>query len=226
MRYINKEAREPVEFLNVIGNALNYNNLSREQKNRIKQFLLAEQHEMCCYCGQIIGLNVTTTEHLIGQSDNEMYRLAYHNLLASCNGSSKVNKAYSHCNRHRGLVMFNLYTLPFMLINKSITLRQANGNITLNKYFDVEMSRLGEPNGRIIPRIYVPARPRLFNQVQSAIDILNLNSEILVQARVDAFNETLNVYYDTPYDQIFDALSQLNTVPFKEFQLLCLARLI
>jgi uncharacterized protein (TIGR02646 family) len=75
-------------------------NNAEELKQKIKNLLLAEQGEICCYCEERIAMDSCHIEHLLPKGNSQFTHLAssYENLLCSCNyvqscGNKKGNEA-------------------------------------------------------------------------------------------------------------------------------------
>jgi uncharacterized protein (TIGR02646 family) len=74
-------------------------NKAEKLKQKIKNLLLTEQGEICCYCEERIAMNNCHIEHLKPKGKSEFVHLvsSYENLLCSCNynyscGTVKENK--------------------------------------------------------------------------------------------------------------------------------------
>ena len=57
--------------------------------NDVKQQLIGDQHELCCYCGIRIKLDSSHIEHVLDQNKHKKLQLEFSNLLASCNGGHR-----------------------------------------------------------------------------------------------------------------------------------------
>ena len=103
MKYIHKKSGEPDELTaHKRAATLNwqptYNNLD---KKPIKQALMHEQGEICCYCESRLDVNDSHIEHLIPQSDPACDPLDYGNMLCSCLSNLKKGEP-RHCGVHKG----------------------------------------------------------------------------------------------------------------------------
>ncbi|WP_201498583.1 retron system putative HNH endonuclease [Psychrobacter arenosus] len=59
----------------------------------LREQLLAEQHELCCYCCQSIKDKTTHLEHLYSRKDYPNRRFDYENLLLSCDTPKQCDNA-------------------------------------------------------------------------------------------------------------------------------------
>ncbi|MDR2114744.1 MAG: TIGR02646 family protein [Planctomycetaceae bacterium] len=68
-------------------NADNSDNKAKELKQKIKNLLLTEQGEICCYCEERITMDNSHIEHLKPKGKSEFAHLIsnYENLFCSCN---------------------------------------------------------------------------------------------------------------------------------------------
>lgn len=64
-----------------------------EIKQKLKEALIQEQHQLCCYCESPIDLDSSHIEHFFPQSSGSR-QLDYENLHASCNGGRYKQR---HC---------------------------------------------------------------------------------------------------------------------------------
>lgn len=59
----------------------------RDRRRRLKQQLIREQGEICCYCMKRIGMENSHIEHFWPKSYFKSKDMDYNNLFASCNGT-------------------------------------------------------------------------------------------------------------------------------------------
>jgi len=75
-------------------------------KDTLRQFLVAEQRGLCCYCMRSISphRNAMKIEHWHPQEDPrcDHEQLDYRNLLASCLGGDGYRRAIRHCDTAKG----------------------------------------------------------------------------------------------------------------------------
>lgn len=69
------------------------NGVNHTLKQTVKNYLLAEQKHICCYCENRIDSRTSHIEHLLPQSTFPQSQLDYTNLLASCEADGKK----AHC---------------------------------------------------------------------------------------------------------------------------------
>jgi uncharacterized protein (TIGR02646 family) len=135
----------------------NYDNYP--DKNELRDYLLAEQGYICCYCMQRIKKETMKIEHWQPQSKYPEKQLDYQNLLAACRGNEGEPKHLQHCDTHKGEQEMTLNPLK---LTESI------------KY---------SGNGRI----YSDA-PNIEQEIN---DILNLNTQTLVNNRAEIINAVI-----------------------------------
>lgn len=185
MRFINKIRRLPLGFSDIVDQVLDtpgsdgFNSLG-SLKPKLLEYLINEQNGLCAYCNQRITVKSATVEHLICQSHNPILDLNYHNLFAVCRGNEGVVQK-SHCDKHRANAKKNDYFFPFLFFKHCIT---SSWNQT-NPFFDVEFnSRTGVISGKITAKeANVIGYPSIKTRIEYAIDVLNLNAPILIEAR-------------------------------------------
>ena len=78
----------------------NYDNYP--DKDELRDYLLAEQGHICCYCMQRIKKETMKIEHWQPQSKYPEKQLDYQNLLAACQGNEGKPKQLQHCDTHKG----------------------------------------------------------------------------------------------------------------------------
>jgi len=216
MKFIPKERHVPEAFLHLVNGIGSYDGLYNDIKKEIKTFLINEQKGLCAYCNQKIVPEKATIEHLICQSHNRNMELNYYNLYAVCEGSQGI-KQKSHCDKYRANTAENDYFFPFILFEGCKTTSWNE----LNPFFDVEFNRkTGVISGRIKGRQkrvagYPPIDDRIAEVIGSK---LNLNSEILVEARKVKWQQVLEVKNRTQksWEELFDFY--LNLIPNTDFQ--------
>jgi uncharacterized protein (TIGR02646 family) len=128
-------------------------------KGQLKDELLKEQNNVCCYCNNsIVNDQNTSIEHLEPrEGDNITERIFdYNNLLASCNGGRKINKKPKilYCDAAKEMNLLQLTPL----------MKECEDEI----YFDA----LGKIYG-------------MTSRAKNAIDCLNLENPILKNLRVE-----------------------------------------
>lgn len=187
MKFVKKDRIPSDDFNKIVQDVINtpghngYNTLGSQKKELLKS-LIQEQHSLCAYCNQTISLETSTIEHLICQSHNPSLDLNYHNLFAVCKGNEgKVST--SHCDKYRANGKQNGYFFPFILFDKCVTTSWDKPN----PFFDVEFNKKTKLiSGKIIPReSNISSFPSIKQNIQHAIDSLNLNAPILMDARKD-----------------------------------------
>lgn len=71
-------------------------------KDDLRNSLLAEQGEICCYCMRRITAQNMKIEHWACQHNHPDKQLDYRNLLAACDGGEGAAKHLQHCDTHKG----------------------------------------------------------------------------------------------------------------------------
>lgn len=108
MRKILKSAVEPQEFTDWKSRnpRAKYENLNRtKEKQILKQSLLDEQFNVCCYCGMNLTDVESHIEHVIPQA-TRTHSLNYRNMHVSCNGDNpqglrEGKDELNHCGMHK-----------------------------------------------------------------------------------------------------------------------------
>jgi uncharacterized protein (TIGR02646 family) len=224
MRFIQKQNTTPPDFSAFVDGVAGYNALYNDQKQSLLKLLINEQHGLCAYCNQRITSNTATIEHLICQSHNPTYELKYFNLFAVCRGNEGQIQT-SHCDKYRANGSSNDYFVPYILFERCLTTAWNN----LNPFFDVEYNPRTELySGKLIPRnVNLSGYPRNQQRVQDAIQVLNLNAEILINARKEKW-ESVKVTKDElglSWQELFDHYLNLNPLTdFSEFVLLAIRK--
>jgi hypothetical protein len=125
-------------------------------------------------------LKTATIEHLICQSHNPSFDLKYFNQFAVCRGNDG-QVLLSHCDKYRANGSNNDYFVPYLLFNTCLSTTWNS----INPFFDVEYNPRTELySGKLIPRdANLNGYPRNQQRVKDTIQVLNLNAEILINAR-------------------------------------------
>ncbi|NJO16054.1 MAG: TIGR02646 family protein [Thioploca sp.] len=96
-----QKSKEPASLLahrkQIHSNYDNYPN-----KDELRDYLLAEQGYICCYCMQRIKKETMKIEHWQPQSKYQEKQLDYQNLLAACQGNAGKPKQLQHGDTHKG----------------------------------------------------------------------------------------------------------------------------
>lgn len=98
MRLINKQT-EPANFTSWKAEhpTLTFATIDYPIKQELKNSLLTEQHHVCCYCENEIGVETSHVEHLLPQSAFPNAQLDYLNLMVSCEGGARKGNPAEHC---------------------------------------------------------------------------------------------------------------------------------
>jgi uncharacterized protein (TIGR02646 family) len=226
MRFIPKNRITPDAFQAAVNGVTSYNNLYGNQKQALLKVLIEEQSGLCAYCNQPVTVNTATVEHFICQSHSPSFDLKYFNLIAVCRGNPGNNVDLKHCDKYRAEKYKNDYFVPFFLFDKCLT---QNLN-SPNPFFDVEYNpRTQLFSGRIIPRNQnMQGYPRNESRIREAIDVLNLNAQVLVEARkqkwytVEDTREKLGL----TWEDLFQNYLNMPGAGFSEFILLAIRKKI
>lgn len=210
-----------------------YNELRSDDRRRLLNILMNEQDNLCAYCGRQLAPNATSIEHLVCQSHNSSLRLNYWNLFAVCDGAegqrrrdlNGLMRDVSHCDTYRGSRMRNSYFFPFIYSDVCLTRNRTY----INPFFEAEKNRTGDITGRIAPRrsLNVPGYPPVEQIISQVIDTLNLNSEVLINARLSRWEEIIkeHVEHGIAWEDLFERyLIQNPKTNFHEFVLLAIHR--
>ncbi|MEI6138505.1 MAG: retron system putative HNH endonuclease [Mariniphaga sp.] len=229
MRFINKDRSSPLAFSGIVQQVIDTpDNSGYESLGRLRpmllEYLIIEQHGLCAYCNQRITKETATVEHLICQSHNSNFDLNYHNLFAVCKGNEGVNQT-SHCDKFRANSKKNDYFLPFILFEQCLT---SSWNQT-NPFFDVEFNRKsGVISGKIeAKQANVKGYPSVNSRITYAIDTLNLNTPVLVNARKSKWEMVLQTKQEKGIDwqSLFNYyLNSTSLTDFHEFVLLAIRK--
>jgi uncharacterized protein (TIGR02646 family) len=159
MRFIQKQNSTPTAFIELVTGVAGYNAL---------------------YSNQSITLKTATIEHLICQSHNPSFDLKYFNPFAVCRGNDG-QILLSHCDKYRANGSNNDYFVPYLLFNTCLSTTWNS----INPFFDVEYNPRTELySGKLIPRnAKLNGYPGNQQRVKDTIQVLNLNAEILINAR-------------------------------------------
>lgn len=158
MKYIEKNS-EPLEitewkkkFKNINGRIPQYEDISHDQKHKelLKDSLLSEQGNICCYCCKRIGFPNSHIEHFRpkGNEKYKMLSLEYGNLLASCQGIGDKNE---NCGHSKGdLFDEELLISPLdkdceenFIFNSQGKIMEADGNVRAR--YTIDALNLDEP---------------------------------------------------------------------------------
>lgn len=109
MLYI-KKGVEPAALIQAKRDGLkNYDEMSTNVKDILKEHLAAEQGYLCAYCMRRLNLDTMQIEHYKAQhADDEDYDSAltidYHNMLGVCPGNKGNTTRFRDltCDQHRG----------------------------------------------------------------------------------------------------------------------------
>jgi uncharacterized protein (TIGR02646 family) len=219
MRFVDKSRNIPSSISEIIKQVFEtpdhggYNSLGR-LRPVLLECLIKEQFGICAYCNQEITTRPATVEHLICQSHNHNLDLNYYNLFAVCKGNEGI-KDKSHCDKYRANNKKNDYFFPFILFNQCIT----NSWDKVNPFFDVKFNpKMNFLSGEIIPREEnLDEFPSIKSRIQYAINTLNLNAPILIEARKTKWENVLETKQEKElnWQQLFDFY--LNMKPFTSF---------
>jgi uncharacterized protein (TIGR02646 family) len=105
MRHIVKRAREPDALLQhrkSNPDQLNWDALSKEDKDSIRNALLEDQRYICCYCMNHTVAGTAKIEHYRSQSRYPKDALAWKNLLAVCAGGKDGPRHQQTCDTRKG----------------------------------------------------------------------------------------------------------------------------
>lgn len=80
----------------------NFDNMYADDKNALKEILIAEQRSRCAYCMCRIEMSNSTIEHYIPRSVDMNLSIDYRNLFAVCDKTKDKPKEMQTCDAHRG----------------------------------------------------------------------------------------------------------------------------
>lgn len=222
MQYINKQNVEPIDWNDWFTvppsrRSYDYRNDRDALPNvsKARNFLIEEQYSLCAYCQQLINLENSSIEHLLPKEFNVALSTSYFNLVAVCNKNQvkdKITKKF-HCDRSRG-------STPIIeLIHYS----NAESTSTRTNAFFGALS-----NGEIIAKKNL--KPVVKNQVQSFIEVLNLNHSILMEKRakdtlrglISAYNilDRTSPQRETFWRIQYERILKNRSHPFREYLLI------
>lgn len=142
--------------------------------SKARAYLIAEQHHLCAYCQRKITLSNSSIEHVIPKDFNKSLSTNYTNLVAVCKQQDMDSKRRYHCDKEKG----NKIIVPLIFLSNS-----APSETTASYYFKANS------NGEISPKDSLDEFSKA--QVNSFIEILNLNHENLTQNRT---KDVLNIH--------------------------------
>jgi len=73
-----------------------------DKKDDLRNALLLEQGDICCYCMQRIKIRKMKIEHWKSQTDFKSLQLNYNNLLGACLGGKGQRRHLQHCDTRKG----------------------------------------------------------------------------------------------------------------------------
>jgi len=154
----------------------NYGIFQNPEKRALKEYLIAEQKHICCYCEQEIKIdNKVVIEHQLPQSKFKHHELDYYNMHLSCTHDNK------HCDtQKKDELIVNLLLHP-----------------ECSKFFKYS------PTGEILPNTHEYKNFEEFKEntnllqfrfqsVVHLISVLELNSNQLVNERKKTFNDIIS----------------------------------
>ena len=80
----------------------NFDNMYADDKDSLKEILIAEQHSRCAYCMCKIEMRNSTIEHYIPRSVDMKLSIDYRNLFAVCDKTKDKPERMQTCDAHRG----------------------------------------------------------------------------------------------------------------------------
>ncbi len=98
----------PAVFWEVKGKYSHYDELSHNDKERLKSYLIIEQGGICAYCMCRINPETSTIEHYKPRSLNPELSLDYNNLFAVCTNGRDDERRDKQCDVSRGNTKLNL----------------------------------------------------------------------------------------------------------------------
>lgn len=225
MQYIKKQNKPPVDWdwwftkatkVRSFDYALDSSSLTRLQL--AKEFLINEQNGLCAYCQTPLTIGNSSIEHVIPKGFNKELSTNYFNLVAVCNLRDKDPETGKlHCDNEKGSSLVS----PVIFDTRTA----STGN-AVNFYF------AAFANGEIRPRNGLPDVTRI--QVESFIEITNLNHKILKEKRVkDVLNGLIDAYQSIPKNSHHKSRfwpSQYKRIflnpghPFREYLLIFIGR--
>lgn len=151
----------PREFYEAKKNHNHYDELYKDEKDKLKAILLKEQNNRCAYCNRGIDLETSTIEHYIprnGKNGDPSMSLDYNNLFAVCEVTRHLPPEQQTCDVKRG---DKLLQIDPRNQNHIDTIKYNKRGIisSNNNAFDDDLNRK-----------------------------LNLNAQALIESRVTAFD--------------------------------------
>lgn len=98
----------PAVFCEIKMKYNHYDELSHDDKERLKSYLISEQGRICAYCMCRIKSETSTIEHYNPRSLKPELSLDYNNLLAVCTNGRNDTERDRQCDVSRGDVKLNL----------------------------------------------------------------------------------------------------------------------
>ena len=190
----------------------------KKSKNYVKSELLEEQNHLCAYCQTALAFNDTSIEHIVPQSQNAAMSTQYHTLVAVClEPHSDPIDGKLHCDKYRQ----NNLLAPLVLYSDFAVQPKPKGGFTEHYYLSAKQ------NGVLIARATLP--PSIKCQVESWIELLNLNHSILRENRKEALQPIINLFKIKGYSKtlILDELNRIQldkSLPYRQFLLMYLAQ--
>ncbi len=173
MQYIKKQNTPPDNwedwFTTATGlRSYDYSHDTSSLTNLIKarEFLLHEQNGLCAYCQSPITIENSSIEHVLPKSLNKENSTGYYNLVAVCKPHHKDSNGLYHCDKSK----MDRPLTPFIFFSDSNVSKLRN-----NKYFTMGS------DGQLRPHHQLPNLIK--NQVETFIEILNLNHDVIRQNR-------------------------------------------
>jgi len=186
MKQILKNSSEPASLIKYRSKNTNYLDLDYQTKNELKEQLLQEQGHICCYCMSSIAQEKMIVEHFKCRDKYPKLQLDYQNMLGSCLGTKGKPKYLQHCDLKKE--------------NYEITLNPANLKINCEDFIHYDAAGKIYSNDKKIDT--------------ELNDILNLNSQTLVDAR----KSILNVLKSTLKNNSISLEQMLNALKIKSAQ--------
>lgn len=173
----------------------------RDGFEELQKSLLEEQHDLCCYCMIKLNNNMTV-EHYMPKSKYPQLALSYDNLLACCQGNSGNS---IHCGASKGNK--ELVIIPNPASEKATSF--FSRKIDYKHNGEIEIS----PDG---VKEYSEKDKTLF--YKEINEILNLNDELLVEARKEKLNNIIKRCKDIHTDKgKQDLIAQIKSTSFYPF---------
>lgn len=223
MEYIDKLAVPPVDWelwftKTTGGRSYDYGADQGVLRNlkAARQYLLDEQHQLCAYCQRRISLDNSSIEHVIPKELNKALSTAYSNLVAVCRTQEKDEAGRLHCDKEKG----NKLIVPLIFLANSIVTESQT-----NRYIEAHV------DGSICARHTLPAAEK--NQINSFIDILNLNHYVLKKNRTEDLLDSLitvartlpdKAYRRRYWKKQYDRITPQKNHPHRQFLLIYISQ--